>query len=257
MLCKKIQSAQVLYTMTTTSQLFNGNCLEILKQVPNASIDLVIADLPYGQTSCEWDTKIDLSLLWAELKRVGKENTAYIFFCTTKFGYDLIRSNEKWFRYDLVWHKPGSRCGFLNARKMPMRDHEMIYVFYNKLPTYNIADNHTQIREIEYTENKLTGVYRDNKNPVNHTGGAPVWDPRLPHSIIVCPVDSKKQHLTEKPQGILEWLIKYYSLRGGSVLDPTMGCGSTGVACRTLGRNFVGIEMNTDFFNTAMQRLAA
>lgn len=251
--------------MATTSQLFNGNCLEILKQVPNASIDLVIADLPYGQTDCEWDTKIDLSLLWTELKRVGKENTAYIFFCTTRFGYDLIRSNEKWFRYDLVWHKEGSRnSGFLNSHKMPMRSHEMIYVFYNKLPTYNIADNHTKIQDIEYTADRTEGVYNTTKNPVNgvyrynsNTTSKAVWEPRLPGSIISCNNNFKTLHRTEKPQGVLEWLIKYYSLRGGTVLDPTMGCGSTGVACKTLGRNFVGIEMNNEFFNTAMQRLAA
>lgn len=241
----------------TFTQLLNGDCLEIMKRVPNASVDLVIADLPYGQTACEWDTKIDLSLLWAELKRVGKDNTAYIFFCTTRFGYELIKSNEKWFRYDLVWHKTGSRCGFLNARKMPMRNHEMVYVFYNKLPTYNIADNHKQKQEIEYeAERKITGVYRSNNNPLARVKNMQVWEPRLPGSIIDCPVDTKKEHKTEKPQGILEWLIKYYSKAGDTVLDPTMGCGSCGVATRTLGRSFIGIERETEFFNKAMQRLA-
>jgi site-specific DNA-methyltransferase (adenine-specific) len=245
--------------MTTTSQLLNGNCLERLKQLPNTSIDLVIADLPYGQTACDWDTKIDLSLLWTELKRVGKDNTAYIFFCTTKFGYELIKSNEKWFRYDLVWNKPGKGIGFLNAKKMPMRNHEMIYVFYNKLPTYNIADNHTKLREMEYNQKRNTAddVYGMTNNPVNAVNrNSPVWEPKLPGSIIDCPIDTKKEHKTEKPQGILQWLIKYYSKAGDTVLDPTMGCGSCGLACRSLGRSFVGIEMNEDFFNKAMQRLA-
>jgi DNA modification methylase len=195
-----------------------------------------------------------MALLWEQLKRVGKPNTAFIFFCTTKFGYELIKSNEKWFRYDLVWNKPGTRCGFLLARKMPMRCHEMIYVFYNKLPTYNIEDNHTKIQEIKY-DGPASNCTLYSTNKITTTT-KPVWEPRLPGSIIDCPVDSKRQHPTEKPQGILEWLIKYYSKAGDTVLDPTMGCGSCGLACRSLGRSFVGIEMNEDFFNKAMQRLA-
>jgi site-specific DNA-methyltransferase (adenine-specific) len=240
-----------------TTQLFNGNCLETLKRVADNSVDLVIADLPYGQTACDWDVKIDMALLWEQLKRVGKPNTAFIFFCTTKFGYELIKSNEKWFRYDLVWNKPGKGIGFLNAKKMPMRSHEMIYVFYSKLPTYNIEDNHTKIRETNYTEkrNTVDDVYGASSN-ADKSRMRPVWEPKLPGSIIDCPVDFKRQHPTEKPQGILQWLIKYYSKAGDTVLDPTMGCGSCGLACRSLGRSFIGIEMNEDFFNKAMQRLA-
>lgn len=240
-----------------TTQLFNGDCLETLKRVADNSVDLVIADLPYGQTACDWDVKIDFTALWEQLKRVGKPNSAFIFFCTTKFGYELIKSNEKWFRYDLVWNKPGKGAGFLNARKMPMRCHEMIFVFYSKLPTYNIADNHNQIQEIEYeAERNITSVYRNTNNPVARVKNMQVWNPKLPGSIIDCPVDSKKEHPTEKPQGILQWLIKYYSKAGDVVLDPTMGCGSCGLACRSLGRSFIGIEKNEDFFNKAMQRLA-
>jgi site-specific DNA-methyltransferase (adenine-specific) len=240
-----------------TTQLFNGNCLETLKRIADNSVDLVIADLPYGQTACDWDVKIDMALLWEQLKRVGKPNTAFIFFCTTKFGYELIKSNEKWFRYDLVWNKPGTRCGFLNSGKMPMRSHEMIFVFYSKLPTYNIADNHTKKQEINYTKKRLeTGVYNNTNNPVTTAATSQVWEPNLPGSVIDCPNDTRKEHPTEKPQGILQWLIKYYSKAGDTVLDPTMGCGSCGLACRSLGRSFIGIEMNEDFFNKAMQRLA-
>ncbi len=238
-----------------TTQLFNGDCLETLKNVADNSVDLVIADLPYGQTACDWDVKIDLAALWEQLKRVGKPNSAFIFFCTTKFGYELIKSNEKWFRYDLVWNKPGNRnCGFLNARKMPMRCHEMIFVFYSKLPTYNIEDNHIKAQEPQYSENRGTSVYRKANNPIKRV--SQLWEPRLPGSVIDCPVDSKRAHPTEKPQGILQWLIKYYSKAGDVVLDPTMGCGSCGLACRSLGRSFIGIEKNEDFFNKAMQRLA-
>ena len=121
--------------------LRNGDCLEILKDIPDKSIDLVFADLPYGQVNCKWDCKVDLELLWKELLRVAKDDTTPFFFtCTTKFGYELISSNKKMFRYDLVWAK-SNPCGFLQAKKQPMRKHEMIYVFYKKQPLYDISSH--------------------------------------------------------------------------------------------------------------------
>jgi len=110
-------------------KLLHGNCLELLPQLEPNSIDLVFCDLPYGQTYCKWDNKIDLSEMWKEVKRVIKPTTPIFFTCSTKFGYELIKSNEKWFRSDLVWEK-SSPCGFLNAKQMPMRKHEMVYVFF-------------------------------------------------------------------------------------------------------------------------------
>ena len=236
--------------------LHNGDCLDILKTLPDSSVDLVITDLPYGQTACKWDSIIDMDKLWAQLKRVGKENTAYIFFCSTRFGYEIIKSNEKWFRYDLVWSKPNSNSGFLNSNKMPFRAHEMIYVFYKKLPLYNIADNHKKL-SCEYAD------YDSSKNDSQiygrifvRKGQSQSWEPRLPKSIIECNVNVKKKHPTEKPQGILEWLIKYYSKRGDVVLDPTMGSGSTGLACKTLERNFIGIELNKEYFDISSAQLS-
>jgi DNA modification methylase len=235
------------------TQLLNGDCLEVLKTLADSSIDLVITDLPYGQTECAWDIVIDMNKLWAQLLRVGKENTAYIFFCTTKFGYSLIESNKKMFRYDLVWEKLNRKTGFLHCKKMPMRNHEMIYVFYAKLPTYNIEDNHIRLREYVLSDQICTGgVYP--RSASKTTGG--VYDPPLPGSIISCNSNSKMKHPTEKPQGILEWLIKYYSKRGDVVLDPTMGSGSTGVACKTLGRTFIGIEMNKEYFDVASAQIS-
>ena len=111
-------------------KLLNGDCLELLKELQPKSVDLVFCDLPYGQTNCGWDNKIDLNELWKQLKRVIKPTTPLFFTCSTKFGYELIKSNEKWFRYDLVWEKTAP-CGFLCAEKMPLRKHEMVYVFYN------------------------------------------------------------------------------------------------------------------------------
>jgi DNA modification methylase len=238
------------------AQLYNGDCLEVLKTLADSSIDLVITDLPYGQTACDWDIAIDMTKLWAQLLRVGKDNTAYVFFCSTKFGYSLIESNKKMFRYDLVWQKPDCRAGFLNARKMPLRNHEMIYIFYKKLPTYNIEDNHVKIQESLFNKKPGDSVYL-NKNGSNTSGK--IYEPGLPGSVISCVVNrSKKQrkHPTEKPQGILEWLIKYYSKRGGVVLDPTMGSGSTGVACKTLSRSFIGIEMNKEYYDVASAQIS-
>lgn len=235
--------------------LYNADCLEKLKDLSSNSIDLCILDLPYGQTDCDWDIKIDLTLLWIQLKRIGKPNTAFLFFTTTKFGYELIKSNEKWFRYDLVWDKVYG-VGFLNARKMPMRTHEMIYVFYNKLPVYNLADNHRFIGEDSYGAEPLTdNVYGDGVRLKKVRGVQ--YEPRLPSSIIKVErnMNNKSIHETQKPIDIIKWIIRYYSHVGGTVLDPTMGSGTTGVACRELERKFIGIEKNPAFFEMARERI--
>ena len=237
--------------------LLNGNCLELIKDISDNAVDCVICDLPYGQTDCAWDNKIDLAELWIQLKRIGKPNTPYFFFCTTKFGYELIKSNEKWFRYDIVWFKENCNAGFLNARKMPMRNHEMIYVFYDKLPIYNIEDNHTRIDRADGTRSKNTSsVYSNNSNLVHRSGRC--WDPPLPKSVVKCDTNMNRkyqQHPTEKPVKIIEWLIKYYTKAGDVVFDPTMGGGSTGVACRNLGRDFIGFEMCKEFFDISCDRI--
>jgi len=121
-------------------ELINGDCLEKMKDISDNSIDLLFCDLPYGQTSCKWDSLIDLELFWKEVNRICKITTPMFFTCSTKFGVSLINSNPKNFRYDLVWVK-SSPCGFLNAKKMPMKKHEMIYVFYRKLPFYDLSSH--------------------------------------------------------------------------------------------------------------------
>jgi site-specific DNA-methyltransferase (adenine-specific) len=235
-------------------QLYNGDCLTILKDISTNTIDLVICDLPYGQTNCKWDNRIDLVSLWNELKRVGKPNTAYIFFTTTRFGYELIKSNEKWFRYDLVWSK-NSTAGFLNAKKMPLRTHEMIYVFYNKLPIYNIQEHH--IHKPKLTKKHINNGSVYGKNDFVRVTGAQ-WQPKLPSSIIDVPINKfnkSRFHPTEKPVELLEWIIKYYSKEGYIILDPTMGSGSTGVACKNLNRSFIGIELTKEYYDIACTRL--
>ena len=126
----------------------NGDCLKLLNEIDYNSVDLVFCDLPYGQTNCKWDCKIDLVEMWRQFKRIRKDkHTPFFFTCSTRFGYELIKSNEKWFRYDLVWEKTAA-VGFLCAKKMPMREHEMIYVFYEILPLYDISSHNHKFLKI-------------------------------------------------------------------------------------------------------------
>ena len=160
-------------------KLLNGDCLELLKELEPKSVDLVFCDLPYGQTSCTWDNKIDLNELWKELKRVVKPTTPLFFTCSTKFGYELIKSNEKWFRYDLVWEKSNS-CGFLCAKKMPMKIHEMIYVFYDELPLYDISSHkHKFVRVLTPLSAGTSHIYGNTNGGEKNT-----YDPPLPTSIL-------------------------------------------------------------------------
>jgi DNA modification methylase len=238
-------------------QLINGDCLEGMKAIDSNSINLAILDLPYGETNCKWDNKIDLVSLWTELKRIGKPNTAFIFFCSTKFGYELISSNPKMFKYDLVWSKPNSSAGFLNAKKMPLRSHEMIYIFYDKLPFYNILEHHTNIAK---KSNSFCIIDTDEsvyKTKLKRVTGRQ-WEPALPKSVLTFDITNKskkKLHPTQKPIELIKWLIKYYSKEGDTILDPTFGCGTTAVACNALGRHFIGFELDTKYFDIANELL--
>ena len=160
--------------------LFNDDCLEKMKDIKNEEIDLLFCDLPYGQTSCRWDCEIDLNLFWKEVNRICKQNSPMIFTCSVRFGNTLINSNPKNFRYDLVWVKSAS-CGFLNAKKMPMKKHEMIYVFYRKLPTAyteNIALHHTH-KFIKEEKGRNKNIYKEIK-PCD----LKEYEPPLPNSVI-------------------------------------------------------------------------
>jgi len=391
--------------------LLNGDCLELLKELPDESIDLIFCDLPYGQTSCKWDCKIDLEKLWIEFMRVKKLRTPLFFTTTTKFGVELIKSAPEkcFFRYDLVWVK-SAPVGFLSARRMPMRKHEMVYVFYEKLPLYDLSshkhkfikdnrkkidkdniygtsihpdgkcgsydpplpvsvvkeplkydqeynsDLYGDVKRNDYakkgrkssesayepplptsvvkedcyekgkTDDSLRAGHRDKKydpplptsvvkedygvggtqkyfNEYNETHGmtkhqggkrfdpplptsvvkepepepesdliygenanwgkthytskeraSSVYEPPLPNSLLEIK-STKRKHSTEKPVQLMEWILKYYSKEGDVVLDPTMGSGSTGVACQNLNREFVGFEMDGEIFDSACQRL--
>ena len=281
-------------------ELINGDCLTKMKDLSDNSVDILITDLPYAQTSCKWDILIDMDEFWAQVNRVCKLNCPMFFCCSTKFGHTLINSNPKHFRYDLVWIK-SSPCGFLNAKKMPMKKHEMIYVFYRKIPkvyTTSITTYHkhrvldsrngmsnkigltygkagqvqnkkydpplpTSLLEFKSEERKTVagdvdsvfgGIKRTDAREVAGLGS--VYDPPLPTSLLEFKSE-KRKHPTQKPVSMMSWILKYYSKEGDTCLDPTMGSGTTGVACKQLGRRFIGIEMDEGIYKIAVDRINA
>jgi len=381
-----------------TINISNGDCLTLMKDIPDKSVDLFICDLPYGETNCKWDSKIDLDEFWKEFKRIRKsKRTACIHFCSTKFGYTLIKSNEDMFKMDMVWKKR-NKTGGLQSRHRPMRNHEMVYFFYEQAPKYNRDKYHKRIQakkehniekeekpkkklsdktiygcnpearhgkkafeppnpasvveekttygiskeecknsideSVRYNgnnfeppnpasvlEEKYTKEYLHNKQKTIGTGGSEMrgifskenikkynkengvgFEPPNPASVISeaereetkdvwgetkfscggdcgrlnedgtykMPYDppnppsvfestkvfiGKRHHQTEKPQDILEFFIKYWSDPGQTILDPTMGSGSTGVACKTLKRNFIGFEKDEKIYKVAEERI--
>ncbi len=231
-------------------KIFNDDCLNIIKDIDN-KIHLVCVDLPYGQTSCKWDTCIDLDKMWVDLKKVCKEDCVYVFFCTTKFGISLINSNPKWFRYDIVWEKTQT-VGFFNANKQPLRSHEMLYIFKKKQGCYNpqFTKGKPYKKREGMTVSTIYGANCKVKSEPNPTGR------RYPISVIkMSNTKHKSKHKTQKPQKILEWIIKTYSNEGDTVLDFTMGSGSCGVASLNNNRKFIGIEMDKEIFKIAEERI--
>ena len=251
-----------------------GDCLELLDDLPENSVDLLFADLPYNQTACKWDCEVNLPEFWRKVNYVCKPDAPMIFTTTAKFGNLLINSNPKNFRYDLVWIK-SAPCGFLNAKKMPMRKHELIYVFYNKIPkiySENIARHHKHKFEDAEPKKDIvinettdvyggTGVYAeaDHASSKNYIGYGnnndfTIYEPPLPNTILE--MNSQRgKHSTQKPVSLMEWILKYYSREGGIVLDPTMGSGSMGQACKNMDRFFIGFEKDEKIFSIAMERL--
>lgn len=252
-------------------QLLSGDCLEVMRDLSDGSIDCFICDLPYGcltpcgvsqkhpdkyppgtkSGGCSWDIKIDLEAFWKEVKRLAKDDhTPVLMFCTTKFGYELIKSNESWFRYDLVWDK-GQGVSFLSANKMPMRSHEMVYVFSKKGAYYKRVDIEGDFKKWKRErEHQHSTQYGGAKR--NDTEGGD--GKRCVLSVIKHPKSSTKQgHPTEKPLDLYTWLLKRYCPEGGTVLDPTAGSFNCCFAAHALGLNAIGIEKDPDFFKKALE----
>lgn len=300
-------------------KLYNADCFKIFPKIKDKTIDLFVLDLPFGITACPWDTCIDLEKMWIEIKRIMKPNAVLCFFCNTKFGYSLIKSNEKWFKYDLIWQK-SRKVGFLSANKRQLRNHENIYVFKDNQGTYHPqkTQGHKPYTHgkrpqksaiygaplTETTKNKDDGtrhptsiieheniyVFKDKQgtyNPQkteldkvdkrnrqkdkeqNIVYGENVKLPtestykhRHPTSIIehentILKYNNphKTIHRTEKPIGLLEYLIKTYSNEGDIVMDFTAGSMSCGEACYNTKRNFLGVEMNKDIYELGLNRI--
>ena len=225
-----------------------GDCLELMKDIPDGGVDMVLTDPPYGTTACKWDTVIDLDLMWEQLKRIIKPNGAIVMTASQPFTTTLISSNIKMFRYDLKWIKTAG-TGFYNANRMPLRAHEDILIWYKSLPTYN--PQKTPGKPYKQTRGSASDVYvgKDLCETVNTSGD------RHPLSWRTFKKDSGKVHPTQKPVALMEYLIKTYTNEGETVLDFTMGSGTTGVACRNLNRNFIGIELDETYFNIAKERI--
>lgn len=231
--------------------LLLGDCLERMKEIPAGAIDLVLCDPPYGTTKCKWDSVIDLELMWEQLKRVIKPNGAIVMTASQPFTSVLTCSNFPMFRYDWVYDKPAG-TGFFNAKKMPLRSHESILVFYKKLPTYNPQKTTGHARKV--TSRKVIGseVYGKAINKTDYDSTE-----RYPRSIQKFSSDKRfnNLHPTQKPVALMEYLIKTYSNKNETVLDFTMGSGTTGVAAKNLQRGFIGIELDEAYFNIAKDRI--
>jgi len=230
-----------------------------MKDIPSHSVDLIVCDLPYGclasSTECAWDTQIDLEKFWKEIKRIRKnDHTPCIHFCTTKFGHELIKSNPNEFRYDLVWDK---QCGvsFLQANKMPMRSHEMIYLFSAKGIYYERIDEKGDFKHYKLRERLSNSkVYDTNKIiPASILG-----DTRCSKSVVTIKKERYKDcHPTQKPIELYRWLIERYCPANGTVFDPTFGSGNSVFTAYSLGRNAIGIERDEAYFKKAEDRLNA
>lgn len=233
-------------------QLFKGDCLEVMKDISDGSVDMILCDLPYGTTQNKWDSVIPLDKLWDEYKRILKNDGVVVLTSQGIFTAKLILSNEKWFKYKLVWEK-SKATNFLNAKKQPLRKHEDICVFYNKQPKYNPQMTEGEPYDKGVRKNQLTGSYGDFKPVRVRSEGL-----RYPTDIIyfkTAESEGKVYHPTQKPVKLLEYLIKTYSNEGETVLDSTMGSGSTGEACLNTERNFIGIEQDEKYFEIAYNRL--
>lgn len=235
-------------------KLLQGDCLRLLPSLPDSSIDMVLADPPYGTTQCKWDSVIPLEPMWEQLKRIIKPNGAIVMTASQPFTSVLLCSNVKMFKESLVWEKT-TATGHLNAKKKFMRAHEDILVFYQQLPTYNPQMSHGHKRKTALRVDrgqKLSDCYGTQKGETSYDSTS-----RYPRSVIKTSTDKQKSklHPTQKPVALMEYLIKTYTNEGDTVLDFTMGSGTTGVACINTGRGFVGIEKDEVIFQVASKRI--
>lgn len=232
--------------MTLQPNLMHGDCLDLMAQIPDGSVDMVLCDLPYGTTQNKWDSVIPFEPLWAHYKRICKGSI--VLTAAQPFTSALVMSNARMFRYQWVWEK-SRPTGHLDCNKKPLRLHEDVLVFYGNQPTYNPQDviPCTKVRKARATNG--TNYSAAPKDSVSRFENYPT-------SVLVCPSeDNRNAHPTQKPVALMEYLIRTYTNEGETVLDNCMGSGTTGVACINTGRKFIGIEQDAKYFAIAKQRI--
>ena len=241
------------------NKIYLGDCLELMpKHIEDKSIDMIFADLPYGTTQCKWDSVIDLPKLWSEYERVIKDNGVILLFAQTPFDKVLGSSNLKLLKYEWIWEKTQA-TGHLNAKKMPMKSHENILVFYKNLPTYNPQKTTGHKPVNSYTKSIKNGtadgeVY--GKTGIVSGGGN---TDRYPRSVLTFASDKQKSclHPTQKPLALIEYMIKTYTNEGDLILDNTCGSGTTLLGAAKLKRNYIGIEKEEKYYNITIKRLSS
>lgn len=231
-------------------QLFNDDCFNVLPGIEAGSVSLVLTDLPYGTTACKWDSVLPLDDLWHQLHRVAKPNAVFVFTAQQPFAWVLCASNPAELRYELIWEKPNGTNPF-QAKRMPMKKHENVLVFSRGgASTYN--PQMTAGKPYKWNSRRsggeAGGIIQSKETPIDNKGT------RYPGSVLRFPQE-RGLHPTQKPVALMEWLIRTYSNPGDIVLDVTMGSGTTGVAAVNAGREFLGVELEQRYYNTAIERI--
>lgn len=238
--------------MGKTDTILQGDCLELMNDIPNGSIDMILCDLPYGTTQNKWDSVLDLIKVWEHYTRIIKDNGAIVLTGQSVFSASLIMSQPKLYRYTLIWEKTKAG-GFLNAKRMPLQAHEDILVFYKKLPTYNPQMGIGK----PYTKKAVTNGDGKNYGKFNRVGQIAVNNgKRYPRSVVKFSNDNHASlHPTQKPTELFEWLIKTYTNEGDVVLDNTAGSGTTAIACLNTNRHFIVMEQDQKYYEIMCNRI--
>jgi site-specific DNA-methyltransferase (adenine-specific) len=249
-----------MYGFEHLNKIHLGDCLEIMKIIPNGTIDMVLCDLPYGTTACKWDVLIPFDKLWEQYERIIKPNGAIILTASQPFTSILIQSKFNMFKYSMVWVKD-KPSNFANANKMPMRYHEDICVFYNQMPTYNQQFEPRKGSGVNRVKYKITNGFGDNDQNEHKIGCKEqtknYGDMKQVGTVldVAFEVRKKGQHGTVKPIKLFELLIKMFTNEGDVVLDNCIGSGTTAISCKNTNRHFIGIEKEKEYFDMAEKRI--
>lgn len=241
-------------------KIYLGDCLELMKEIPDKSIDCIICDLPYevlnkNNVNAQWDKVIPFEHLWAQYERIVKDNAAIILFGQGMFTARLMMSNPKLWRYNLIWQKGGRCSGFLNAKKMPLREHEDIMVFYRQQPPYNPQMTKCQPHERNHSRGKLNT--EQTNRCYGNFGKADdiITNLKYPKSILNFKRPHPQVHPTQKPVELIRYLIRTYTNVGGVILDNCIGSGTTAIAAIRENRHFIGMELNKEYYEIALKRI--